>query len=390
MPVKRISKKELDELTYVSMADFSKRIDEIKHIDDKLKFARQYLIMHGTSGEPDCSLDDAINIARMKIADAAYDLRQLKSLPVGYYDKIDFNPELDDEEPELSYSELQKTYAINPHSNPSKDLELELFMGFPGKYLKNFASEEFQRINSQEAEDQKETKFKETCMKFCNKEINVEKNELNIKQRRRLHINNRLEARFGGKDALEKARNDIRPGFFSKLFATTSPAGSNLEAAYKGFNDPKHVLYGDVKAIEKAANEYLIHKIPNWSKGKAFPTDEVINKLDSTEKARTILSIAILQAVDKEYKNEEVYDKIVKGCASDIDLQDTIDTLGIRNQESFHNKLLSDLHEEYDNNLLSSNNQAKEVKKENIIDTDESVLDKTVDEPELKLQKKSD
>ena len=65
---KRLTQAEINGIKYISMADFSKRIDKIENIDDKLKFARQYLILHGTNGEPDCSIEEAINIARMVIS----------------------------------------------------------------------------------------------------------------------------------------------------------------------------------------------------------------------------------------------------------------------------------------------------------------------------------
>ena len=54
----KIINKKLQILTeYQVFADFIKRIDEIKDIDDKRRFAAQYLIRHGLdSANPDCIL----------------------------------------------------------------------------------------------------------------------------------------------------------------------------------------------------------------------------------------------------------------------------------------------------------------------------------------------
>ena len=74
---RRLTEEELLKLKYISMADFSKRIDNYDNINDKLAFATKYLILHGIdNGEADCSIIDAINIARMKIADASAELRK--------------------------------------------------------------------------------------------------------------------------------------------------------------------------------------------------------------------------------------------------------------------------------------------------------------------------
>ena len=377
----RLTQAELNNLKYVSMADFSKRIDKIENINDKLKFATQYLILHGVNTEADCTMAEAIDIARMKIADASLELRQ--KAPKS--NKIDDDIEIVSRNTKFNDAET----AVNPYATPKDDMELELFMGHPVGYLKSVSLKKFQQIENQNAEEQTETKLKETCMNFYVNASNVETPELNPAVRANLHIKNRLEAMFGGKAALEKAFRDTQSGFFSKLFATASVASGNLNAVYKAFNDPHHVLYGDMNSLNKVAEQYLQHKFPKWKPGEAYPTEKELKKLDSTEKGRTLFSIAILDSVAKEKASEGIYLKIVNSNSKREDLQQHLDEQMGKTQEELHNKLAKDLIDELANNNLNEvidrNTLTKENKVEQELDADESKLDMS-----LTLEKKMD
>ena len=67
--------KKLQNVKYVSMIDFSKQIDEIKDMDQKIAFAVEYLLSH--TEYVDCALDEAIEIARMKIADGVAEYKKM-------------------------------------------------------------------------------------------------------------------------------------------------------------------------------------------------------------------------------------------------------------------------------------------------------------------------
>ena len=390
---KRLTQVEINKIKYISMADFSKKIDSIENIDDKLKFARQYLVLHGTNGEPDCSLEDAINIARMKIADAAYELKVQANKN---NDKVAVDKEVkeDDDLIEIVVPKAidkKSPYQVNPFATKEKDMELESFMGRPVEYLKNYALKTYNDINNDNIEIINESVSKENYMKFYNKTIGVDVGLLNPQARGNLHINSRLEAMFGGKAALEKAYRDTKPSFFSKMFQTSSVAAGNLDKVYSAFNNPAHVLYGDINSLSKAANEYLMHKIPGWKVGDPYPNKDKLDNLDETSKARTVLSIAILKAADKEHKNEEVYETIVKGCAADENLKNELDRSGAANQEIFQRKLMEDLNDDLDQGIIMpevDNNDIKlEKQAQNENNLDESKLDKSeISVLELKKQ----
>jgi len=387
---KRLTQAEINGIKYISMADFSKRIDKIENIDDKLKFARQYLILHGTNGEPDCSIEEAINIARMKIADAAYELR-LQADKTNHEE-----PEEEDEmEDEISIVSSKapdadiekKLYHVNPFASRKDDMDLELFMGHPVEYLRNYAFKKYNELSDENIDIPEEALLRENSMKFYNKVFNVDAGILNPQARSNLHVKNRLEAMFGGKAALEKAYRDTKPGFFSKMFSTSSIAATNLDKVYTAFNNPNHVLYGDLKSLSKAANEYLMHKLPNWKPGKPYPDQNALDKLDQTEKSRTVLCVAILKSVDMEYKNQEVYETIVKGCASDEELRNEIDHADAINQELFQKNLMKDLNDNLENNIIApeiDNNNIIQKQASKDVDMDESRLDESISELQLK------
>ena len=90
-----------------------------------------------------------------------------------------------------------------------------------------------------------------------------------------------------------------------------------------------------------------------------------------------------------EYKNQEVYETIVKGCASDEELRNEIDHADAINQELFQKNLMKDLNDNLENNII-----APEVDNNNIIqkqanidvDMDESRLDESISEIQLKKE----
>lgn len=56
----------------VSIFDFCKRIDAIDGINDKRKFAGEYIMRYGLNdAKPYYSLEEVVHVARMKLADAS-------------------------------------------------------------------------------------------------------------------------------------------------------------------------------------------------------------------------------------------------------------------------------------------------------------------------------
>lgn len=130
-----MSKETFKDVKYVSMVDFCRRIDEIQDIDDKREFATKYLLTYGMNGaQQDYSLNEAIHIARVKLADAGTALRnQVYDKTNGKYQEGLFIAE--------DHPETINAYA----KTRADDVANEMFMGRPGEYLQNRA-----RISAQE------------------------------------------------------------------------------------------------------------------------------------------------------------------------------------------------------------------------------------------------
>ena len=287
-------KQELNNLKYISMADFSKRIDEIKNIDDKLAFASEYILCY--EDDKEYSISEAINIARMKIADAIISYKELvRKNELAILSKEAF--------PEDESSQID----LKPYGNVLNNKKVNKFMASPALFLKKYGEDRLE-----EAPQKDLTVFEK------NKYDNIERNtnaikggglylNLKLKDRYFLHINARLEAKFSSVKALNAAVKSTRPTFFSRMFNTSSTEGKNLLVAYKGFNDSKSPLYGRIDTLERAANNYLKHIYPNWDKDYPLPDTHLVSQLSGTQKTRVILCNSILEAIRKENKITDEY-----------------------------------------------------------------------------------
>ncbi len=289
----------LQNLKYISMVDFSKQIDEIKDMDKKIAFTVEYLLSQTEA--TDCALDEAIEIARMKIADAIVEYKEkAKNAVLRKESKEAFN------EPE------SKTVDLKAYGNVLDNKKLDEFLAYPSLYLRKAGNQRLQELKNKIENEDIVLKTEEVKTDVFEHNINIlteYKMRLDLKESERsfLHINARLENKFGSSDALNKAFKDSRPGFFSRMFNTTSLEGRNLLAAYKGFNNYKNPLYGRKDTLVRAANAYIKHIYPNWKPESPLPNEQEINQLSGTQKARMILANAILESVKSEEKMLKEY-----------------------------------------------------------------------------------
>ena len=325
-----LTKQELKNLEYKSMADFCKRMDQIDDINDKLKFATAYLLLHGTNGADDFTLAEAIDIARMKIADATVALRDKK---------------IDEAPKEVSVDDLST--KVNPYAkNKNQDLELEFFMGHPSEYLKIHANKKYNELEKENSLIKDEVELQKhylSIYRHLDREAKVDGVNISEMELKHLHLNARLEAKFGGKDNLTSVFEKTKPGFFSKLFNTTSKEAKNLDVAYKAFNNLSNPQYGNKDMLKAAADAYLAHKIPNWKPGDPLPNDNELKNLDETARSRVELSMAIIDSVDKENKSIDCYKSVVTNNALSNFTADDIENAKRENQGTFHDDLENDL-----------------------------------------------
>ena len=342
---------EVDELVYISMADFSRRIDEIKDMTEKIVFVSEYILSHNNNA--DWSLPEAINIAKMKIADGIVEYRKMEQrAELVEMSKEDF-PEDD-----------IKDVDLDQYGNVLNNNELNRFMNNPASYIRKYGVQKLADLS--EKNEGKQFDYYEQ-LKYDNIMRNMEilKNttnvDLNNNDKNHVHIKARLEAKYGGQKALRKAYNNIKPGFFSTIFNTTSTEGKNLIAAYKNFNNNSNPAFGQIEPLERAANAYLIHIFPKFKEGYPLPDIHLVNQLSGTQKSRTLLCMNILDSIRKERKideenqidNNEENEFDMDSMSEDNTIQKTnIENLNNDLEESFSDD--KSLESDSSNNIINS------------------------------------
>ena len=327
-----LTEKQINDIKYVSMKDFCARIDLIEDINDKLTFASNYLLMHGMVEEPDVSIQEAINIARMKIVHASINLQNKM-----------FDEDLDLEE----FVED----AVNPYAvEYEDDAELELFVGKPAVYLKGLAQKKINEIDGKDLVVGDATKLKDNYQRQFEMYSQNPKlgNDLNDKKMyyrifRQTDSVDDLTRFYGGKNELDQAFDKTKPGFFSRMFGTSSKAYSNLDACYKAYFNPNHVDYRNSETLEKAAGQYIQHKFPNWEPGDPFPSNSDIDKLDATSKERILFSISVFKATEKGHEEEEKMATLLSAHRNTEATFEQVDGLRNKDQQAFQEKVVKSL-----------------------------------------------
>lgn len=334
----KLTKEQLANIKYVSVADLSSRLDQIESIEDKVDFATRYLLSHGI-GETDCSFLEAVHVARMKVAEAS-----LASKNKLYNDDIlDIDP--------ADYPIDDDPAIVDAIVEDSKDDQKnEMFMGDPIGYLKGKAKDLADEIEEKDIELGDERSLKENCIRL-GQELNglTKKDMLEVdRHSSALDMKVRLQAKFGNRDMA----SEIKPGIFSRMFGTSSGAASNLDAVYKAFNNPNHALYGDMKSLEKAANEYMMHRYPDWKPGQPLPSQEAIDRLSGAEKSRTELSAAIIVAAGEQKKTFDHFGQLVdRNMRKNFVYEDVEKPEKNEFQHNFQNQLGEDLVDEDESSI---------------------------------------
>lgn len=293
----RLTKQELEEVRYVSMDDFIYQINQIENIDDKVAFATRYLLTYGLEGNPDVSFYEAVYIARSKIADASYDLKEA----------FDNDEEID------QYQHLRtKSDVVNPYAtNDSYDMANRTFMAYPFQYLKAHAMKLAQDIEDTDTELPSETRMKEHYLQVAEELSDrdaPERLEEFEKDNTCLDIQVRMQEKYRTKRALKNAISATKSNFITKFF--DSREYKDFQAANKNFNDPNHEDYRDTEALETAGAKYLMHKFPNWDPNNGYPTEEDVNSLSGKSKARVEYIINLIKSLHENREKEHTFEQL--------------------------------------------------------------------------------
>lgn len=287
---KTLTEQKLNEVKYVSIADYMAKMDQLESFEDKMAFTTRYLLSYGAGENSDVSFEEAVHFAKIKIADVSAKLREEKGI---------MNPD----------------EAVDPYLDDNADEPNRLFMIDPIQYLKN----ENYRLLTNEANDgvslesqARMEKYQLMSAVFSNDYEGAISNRisaLDIEPTQRDFMA-RLKSKYVGNEGLDKAIEKTKPGVLAKAFGKYSKAYANLDQVYQSFNNPGHVLYGDLNALDKAATEYLQHVFPSWNPKNGMINKQAINALSGTRKERALLSLNILETSKQQRKGEEVYETI--------------------------------------------------------------------------------
>lgn len=342
----KLSKEQLDSIQYVSIQDYCHRVDELEDLDDKLAFTTRYILAHGQSVDPDYPIDRIIQVAHMKIADKSADLKQ-------FYQETKVNKGIGDQ-------------MVDPTVDAAeKDLANQMFIANPVGYLKGQAEVLLDEVHKKKWMSNDDIQTAVACGTLCNDVFTDEfaaKINNALKKPTSFDVNARLENAYGGAKALKKAYEATKPGFLSRMFDTSSLAAKNLDAAYKAFNNPNHALHGNLPTVEKAAQEYLQHVLPDYKPNHLFniPSEIDIAGLSGTQKARAQFSINLLKAVKEQKQMEQDYSQMLEASkAKNIDFKDlpgvANDNALAKDNDDFQKSVLIDSKEEEENPIENEN-----------------------------------
>lgn len=359
---KLLNQRRLNKVQYISMSDYIRSMDALDDFEDKMAFTTRYLIAHGGREERDVSLAEAIHIAKFKLADASRDARRMRIM----------NPD----------------QAVNPELSDEEDAPNRQFMIEPIEYLKNEVDnlirvEAGSMDNSLESQ-QRMANYQLMSAVLLNDNdhsLSYEIDELDVEPHVR-DFNARFKAIYGGDKQLEKAYDKTKPGVLSKMFGTSSVAARNLDEVYKAFNNEEHALYGDMRALDKAATEYLQHVFPQWDPKTGPIHDSDLSRLSGTQKNRAEFSLNILKTTTQIRLTEPIYETIMTSniqarAEEEARKSSEIIEFSEENKNDFQEDLSKDLAEE-ENNIEDIEVEDEEASKDyhaNFVDVDDDELE---------------
>lgn len=329
----KLTKQDLQQLEYVSMKDYFDKIEEFEDFNDKLEFTTYYLLKHGMKNA-DCSFEEAVYMARIKLTDESLDLKKK------YYEDNHVHASND---------------SVNPYATNKKDeLKAKMFLTNPEGYLKGYAEKISKEIKNSKMPSKDDEAFQFNTERLSTQFLVNGFNEDIYKLDRKSSAPNvisRTVQRHMNRKNYDKAYEMTKGGFFSRLFRTSSNEYKNFERTFKAFNDPNDRLYGDMDSLENAINGYVQLKIPGWQSGQEIREADFQN-LSRTERVRLAFFDKLLIGINNERKNQNNLRNIMES-SHNIKFSDLEEKKIEPNQEKFQNDL--------DIQIEESNKKVKDV-----------------------------
>ena len=351
----KLTKKDLDKVTYKSVQDFLINFDNYDSLRDKLAYATRYILQHGATNGRDFSFAQFVELARQKIAEASGKTKAENG------------------------KEAPKYLVDKSVKNEKNDLAAEMFLSNPAEFIKNEANKVINEIDEDQVNFKWQDELKEKCERILpdmDKSFN-EKQFMFDKHAAYYGIKARTEAALGGKENIDELFKATKPSLFSRIFSTYSAKWAALEEAYEVFNNPNFNGFGDMEYLEDKTNAYLKHKFPKWNPGEEIPA-EAYSKLNKTELAKVNFSVNILNAIQGQKEVEKNFQPLLEATKekdiiySDIP-EDTHEVIDL-DQLSFQNQLIEDTNLESD--LISDS-----IDESSELINDNSIEEEQVEEP---------
>lgn len=308
----KLNKEALNNIKYVSLEDYASNVNKYNNLNDKIKFTTRYLLHN--DGHKDYSLMETIEFARKTVADAM------------------------------------------AKANDYDNLRANMFLSKPYDYLKEEAKILTEELEKEDVLVGNKLSLKNVVKNLSEDDLIGGKTRLERAERNRsFHVvEYNLAQLVGGAKEIDEAFEATKPGFFSRLFHTSSRQYNDLKAAYKDFFDEKSNNHGNLGLLRQAARRYLAYKVPNWKEGEILSNEE-FNSLSKTARARTQFSIKLIKAIDDALEYQKGYDNVVNDANaknvsySDIQLADEkANSLESLQSNQFQKKVVLDLDDKED------------------------------------------
>ena len=333
---KILSEQILRKVKYISMEDYMSSMDSLENLEDKMAFTTRYLLAYGAEQNRDVPFEQAVHIAKMKIADASVTLRQKKNIVI-------------------------PNESVDPNLSDEEDAPYRQFMLEPVQYLQNETTRLIQIEaggNDHSPEGEKRLNDLQVMSAVLASDFDgamsqrIDAYEVDATGR---DFMARLRANYRGKAGLDKAFENTKPGLIAGMFGKYSTAYANLRQVYEDFNNPDHVLHGDLGALDKAATEYLRHVFPTWDPKNGLPSQDAINRLSGTRKERAAFSYNLLKTSQQQRRGEQVYETIMNGnrelrAEREAGIENYDEQHPPVGNEQFQDHVAQDLVQEYDEN----------------------------------------
>ncbi len=173
---------------------------------------------------------------------------------------------------------------------------------------------------------------------------------------------------------IEDAIYGCKPGFFEKLFRTTSRQYTN----FKNLLEQRMDGEASREDLKNAAKDYLVYKFPNFEKtGKL--TDEQIQALSSSKtRDRVWLCYKTYKGLEKSENYEKKLDNIMNVSKENVASNNLTNELNekraLNGNLEFQNNINNEMQNEFQNNLENNIQNNNEIVNEELNNNNEEVL----------------